>query len=181
MMLFTGERCFFGLVPVEDGRTYGFAGLAGDRFDDPPAWPERLRQRFGGFGGPVLAYLAALQRDEQIHFGPVEWVELGCWHSGRAVLIGDAAHAALPHMAEGGAMAIEDALVLAQLLHGADAAADGLGRYQARRRPRVQWVQQQSRLAAKSGMLPLAIREAALREHGDQMLRDRYQPLIQIP
>ena len=78
-------------------------------------------------------------------------------------------------------MAIEDALVLAQLLHGADTAADGLGRYQARRRPRIQWVQQQSRLAAKSGMLPLAIRDAALREHGDQMLRDRYQPLIQIP
>ncbi len=149
MMLFTGERCFFGLVPVEDGRTYGFAGLAGDRFDDPPAGRlERLRQQFGGFGGPVPAYLAALQRDEQIHFGPVEWVELGCWHSGRAVLIGDAAHAAPPHMAEGGAMAIEDALVLTQLLHG----ADGLGRYQARRRPRVQWVQQQSRLAAKSGM-----------------------------
>ena len=78
-------------------------------------------------------------------------------------------------------MAIEDALVLAQLLHGADTIVDGLDRYQARRRPRVQWVQQQSRLAAQAGLLPLAIRDAALREHGDQMLRDRYRPLIQIP
>jgi FAD-dependent urate hydroxylase len=95
MMLFTGQRSFFGLVPVENGSTYGFAGLAGGRLDDPPAGRlERLRQQFGGFGGPVPDYLAGLQRDDQIHFGPVEWVELSCWHSGRVVLIGDAAHAA---------------------------------------------------------------------------------------
>jgi 2-polyprenyl-6-methoxyphenol hydroxylase-like FAD-dependent oxidoreductase len=182
MMLFTGERSFAGLVPVEDGSTYGFAGLAGDRFDDPPAGRlERLRRRFGGFGGPVPAYLAALQRDDQIHFGPVEWVELSCWHSGRAVLIGDAAHAAPPHMAEGGAMAIEDALVLAQLLDGTDTIEDSLGRYQARRWPRVQWVQQQSRLTARSAMRPLTTRDAALREHGDQILRHRYLPLIPTP
>jgi 2-polyprenyl-6-methoxyphenol hydroxylase-like FAD-dependent oxidoreductase len=182
MMLFIGERSVVGLVPVEDGKTYGFATLAGERFDDPAAGRlERLRQRFGDFGGPVPAYLAALGRDDQIHFGPVEWVELGCWHSGRAVLIGDAAHAAPPHLAEGGAMAIEDALVLAQLLDNADTIEDSLDRYQARRWPRVQWVQQQSRLTAKSGLRPLAARDAGLREHGDQILRDRYQPLIPTP
>jgi 2-polyprenyl-6-methoxyphenol hydroxylase-like FAD-dependent oxidoreductase len=111
----------------------------------------------------------------------IEWVELSCWHAGRAVLIGDAAHAAPPHLAEGGAMAIEDALVLAQLLDGTDTIEDSLGRYQARRQPRVQWVQKQSRLAARSAMRPLAARDAGLRDHGDQILRDRYQPLIQIP
>ena len=182
MMLFTGERSVFGLVPVEDGSTYGFAVLAGERFVDPPAGRlERLRQRFGGFGGPVPAFLAALQRDDQIHFGPVEWVELSCWHADRVVLTGDAAHAAPPHLAEGGAMAIEDALVLAQLLHSADTIEDSLDRYRARRRSRVQWVQEQSRLAARSAMRPLATRDAALREHGDQILRDRYQPLVQTP
>jgi FAD-dependent urate hydroxylase len=182
MMIFTGERCLFGLVPVGDGSTYGFAVLGGERFDDPPAGRlERLRERFEGFGGPVPAYLAALQRDDQIHFGPIEWVELRRWHAGRVVLIGDAAHATAPHMAEGGAMAIEDAVVLAELLHDADTIEDGLNWYQARRRPRVEWVQQQSRLAAKAGDLPLAIRDATLRERGDQMLRDRYRPLIQTP
>ena len=185
LMILTGERCYFGLVPVDDGGTYGFAGLDGERFDDPPAGRlERLRQRFQGFGGAVPAYLATLQRDDQIHFGPIEWVELSCWHAGRVVLTGDAAHATPPHMGEGGAMAIEDAIVLAQLLHDADTIEDGLDRYQARRRPRVQWVQwvqQQSMLAAKAWALPAAIRDAALREHGDQMLRDRYRPLIQAP
>lgn len=182
LMVFTGERCFFGLVPVDDGGTYGFAGLDGERFDDPPAGRlGRLRQRFEGFGGPVPAYLAALQRDDQIHFGPIEWVELRRWHAGRAVLIGDAAHATPPHMGEGGAMAIEDAVVLAELLQGTDTVEDGLDRYQARRRPRIEWVQQQSRLAAKAWVLPPAIRDAALRERGDQILRDRYRPLIQTP
>lgn len=182
LMIFTGERCFFGLVPVDDRGTYGFAGLDGERFDDPPAGRlERLRQRFEGFGGPVPAYLAALQRDDQIHFGPIQWVELRRWHAGRVVLIGDAAHATPPHMGEGGAMAIEDAIVLAELLQGADTVRDGLDRYQTRRRPRIEWVQQQSRLAAKAWVLPPAIRDAALRERGDQILRDRYRPLIQTP
>jgi 2-polyprenyl-6-methoxyphenol hydroxylase-like FAD-dependent oxidoreductase len=80
-----------------------------------------------------------------------------------------------------GAMAIEDAVVLARLLRETATIADCLDRYQARRRPRVQWVQKQSRLAAQAAMLPLATRNAALREHGDQMIRDRYQPLIPVP
>jgi hypothetical protein len=39
-MVFTGERRYFGLVPVGDGHTYGFAGLDGAPFHDPPrgAW-----------------------------------------------------------------------------------------------------------------------------------------------
>lgn len=40
------------------------------------------------------------------------------WHDGRAVIIGDAAHAMLPFLAQGAAMAIEDSYVLAQLLSG---------------------------------------------------------------
>jgi FAD-dependent urate hydroxylase len=171
-MVFTGERCFLGLVPVGDGSTYGFAGLDGERFDDPPAGRlERLRQRFESFGGPVPAYLAALQRDDQIHFGPIEWVELSRWHAGRMVLTGDAAHATPPpHMGEGGAMAMEDAVVLAELLQDADTVEDGLDRHQTRRRPRAEWVQQQSRLAAKAWVLPPAVRDAALRERGDEIL-----------
>jgi 2-polyprenyl-6-methoxyphenol hydroxylase-like FAD-dependent oxidoreductase len=104
LMLLMGEGCFFGLVPVGDSGTYGFAG--GERFDDPPPGRlERFRERFAGFGGPVPAYLAALEDDEQLHFGPIESLELDNWRDGRVVLIGDAAHATPPSMGEGGAMA----------------------------------------------------------------------------
>jgi hypothetical protein len=104
-----------------EGYTYGFGAVDGDRFEDPLVGRlERFRRRFVGFGGPVPAYLAALQSDEQIHVGPIEWVELDEWYCGRVVLIGDAAHAGPPHMGEGGCMAMEDALVLADCLCQAD-------------------------------------------------------------
>ncbi|WIX98881.1 FAD-dependent monooxygenase [Amycolatopsis mongoliensis] len=48
------------------------------------------------------------------------------WHRGRVVLIGDAAHACPPTLAQGGAQALEDATVLAELLLAADALDDGL-------------------------------------------------------
>jgi FAD-dependent urate hydroxylase len=182
LMLLMGEGCFFGLVPVGDGGTYGFAGAGGERFDDPPAGRlGRFRERFAGFGGPVPAYLAALEHDEQLHSGPIESLELDNWRDGRVVLIGDAAHATPPSMGEGGAMAMEDAVVLAELLASAGTVEDALGAYETRRRPRADWVQQQSRIAARAWVLPPAQRDAALRERGDQMLRDRYRPLIAAP
>jgi hypothetical protein len=45
----------------------------------------------------------------------------------------------------------------------------------------LSWVQQQSRIAARGWILPSAIRNAALRERGVQMLRDRYRLLLISP
>jgi 2-polyprenyl-6-methoxyphenol hydroxylase-like FAD-dependent oxidoreductase len=42
------------------------------------------------------------------------------WNRGRVVLIGDAAHTCPPTIAQGGAMALEDAVVLAELLTEGD-------------------------------------------------------------
>lgn len=78
-------------------------------------------------------------------------------------------------------MALEDAVVLAGALRSAETVEVALDRYAARRRPRATWVQEQSRIAAKAWVLPPAIRDAALRERGDQLLRDRYRPLIALP
>jgi 2-polyprenyl-6-methoxyphenol hydroxylase-like FAD-dependent oxidoreductase len=182
LMILLGDVCFFGIVPMGDGHTYGFGAVVSGRFDDPLAGRlERFRHRFAGFGGPVPAYLGALDRDEQLHVGPIEWAEPDRWHNGRVVLIGDAAHAAPPHMGEGGSMAIEDAVVLAEVLRSVDTVEGALEAYVARRRPRADWVQEQSRIAAQGWVSPPAVRNAALREHGDQMLRHRYRPLIPVP
>ena len=76
-----------------------------------------LRCRFAGFGGIFLSTLAALEGDRRrIHCGPIDWIALDQWHSGRVVLIGDAAHASSPMMGQGGCMAMEDAYVLAESL-----------------------------------------------------------------
>ena len=60
------------------------------------------------------------------------------WHGGRVVLIGDAAHAMTPFAAQGAAMGIEDAMVLARHVSSSDAdIATALADYDAERRPRV--------------------------------------------
>jgi 2-polyprenyl-6-methoxyphenol hydroxylase-like FAD-dependent oxidoreductase len=182
LMVLLGEGCFVGLVPVGGGQTYGFAGVDGERFDDAASGRlARFRERFAGFGGPVPAYLAGLTDDSQLHSGPLEWVDVDRWESGRVLLVGDAAHAAPPHMGEGGSLAVEDAVVLAEELAGADTVEAALAAYRRRRRPRVDWVQEQSRAAARAWVLPASTRDAVLRERGDQMLRDRYRPLVEPP
>jgi salicylate hydroxylase len=69
------------------------------------------------------------------------------WFRGRAVLLGDAAHAMLPHHGQGANTTIEDAITLAELL--AEASSDGveaiLGRYQVLRRARTRKIQRSSR------------------------------------
>jgi len=176
-----GDGCFFGLCPVGGGRTYGFANVRQSQIHDPvPGRLERLRQRFEGFGGAVREYLACLESDEQIHCGPIEWLEMDRWHVGRVVLIGDAAHASSPMMGQGGCMAMEDACVLSDMLRGGlgDAVID---RFVARRRPRVSWVQQASRAVGEMLGLPPSVRNAMLRERGVSAFHDRFRPLTPPP
>ena len=84
-------------------------------------------------------------------------------------------------MGQGGCLAVEDAVVLADELRGGVGVDAALGRYVRRRRRRVAWVQQQSREAARAWVRPAAVRDAALRERGDARLRARYEPLRALP
>jgi 2-polyprenyl-6-methoxyphenol hydroxylase-like FAD-dependent oxidoreductase len=175
-----GDRCFFGLCPVGDGHTYGFANVTQARqFDPLKGRLERLRKRFSHFGATVQDYLACLDDDEQIHCSAIEWVEQARWHTGRAVLIGDAAHASSPMMGQGGSLAMEDALVLAELVRDAQTVEQALASYARRRAPRVHWVQQQSLAVAESFNMPTQARNDILRGRGEAMFRNRYAPLAE--
>ncbi|SNY40801.1 FAD-dependent monooxygenase [Paractinoplanes atraurantiacus] len=77
-------------------------------------------------------------------------VPLPCWHEGKVVLIGDAAHPMLPFAAQGAVQAIEDAAALAPLLRHPDAFA----RFEAARRPRVERIFAMSRAGLQSYHLP---------------------------
>ncbi|HEY4199940.1 MAG TPA: FAD-dependent monooxygenase [Devosiaceae bacterium] len=68
---------------------------------------------------------------------PLGTVETDTWHEGSVGLIGDAAHAMLPFQAQGAAMAIEDAAILAPLLMTEPTAGAAFGRYYNLRRKRV--------------------------------------------
>jgi len=76
---------------------------------------------------------------------PLYTVETGQWHRGNIGLVGDAAHAMVPFQAQGAAMGIEDAAVLAPLLITEPDAETAFARYAAIRQPRVTRVAKVSR------------------------------------
>ena len=73
--------------------------------------------------------------------------ELPTWHKGRVALLGDACHPMLPFMAQGAAMAIEDAYVLARCLSRLEL-SDALLKYEQTRKPRATKIQQMSKANA---------------------------------
>jgi salicylate hydroxylase len=113
----------------------------------------------------------------------LKWALYDCpplrrWSQGPVALIGDAAHAMLPYVAQGAAMAIEDAAVAAQCLaQNPENPAEALRTYYAMRRARVWKVQ---RLAARNGDryhvggAKAALRNAAMRVIGGRQLLRHY-------
>jgi 2-polyprenyl-6-methoxyphenol hydroxylase-like FAD-dependent oxidoreductase len=177
-----GDGCFFGLCPVGSDQTYGFGNVAGPALRDPVEGRlARLRERFAHFGDIVQEYLGALDSAAEIHCSAIEWMSAEHWCTGRVVLIGDAAHASSPMMGQGGSLAVEDAGVLADSLRAADTVEQALEAFVVRRRPRVRWVREQSRIAGESLRMPVSARNAVLRARGDEMMRQRFTPLIEAP
>jgi 2-polyprenyl-6-methoxyphenol hydroxylase-like FAD-dependent oxidoreductase len=152
------------------------------RFRDPlEGRLDRLRNRFAKFGSRVQEYLASLERDDQVICSAMEWMELEKWHTGRVVLVGDAAHASSPMMGQGGCMAMEDACVLAEELRASATVESALASHVDRRKPRVKWVQRHSMAVGESLNVPSPLRNAAVREEGDQMVQARFGPLVPAP
>jgi FAD-dependent urate hydroxylase len=133
-----------------------------------------------GFAAPVPAILDALGPDGPVHVAPIEEVSLDPWSYGSVLLIGDAAHAMSPNMAEGAAMALEDGLVLAECLDSERGIAQAMARFQARRRPRIQWVVDQTHRRDRTRNLPSTLRNLVLRRWGRKIFHTNYRPLLQL-
>lgn len=98
------------------------------------------------------------------------------WTRGRIALVGDAAHSMLPFLAQGGAMAIEDATELAAAvgLHGPTEAA--LAAYERHRKPRVVAIWREAERLARIYHLPYPAslaRDLALAALGPRRLLER--------
>ncbi len=74
--------------------------------------------------------------DEFKHW-PLAAVKTNVWHKGAVGLVGDAAHAMLPFQAQGAAMGIEDAVILAPLLMNKETAINAFKIYENKRQARV--------------------------------------------
>jgi FAD-dependent urate hydroxylase len=177
-----GPGSAFMTMPIGDGRVSCYCD--GPATDPPP----QLEQLFAGFAEPVPTLLSAAAPRNGHRAGPAghavpieEVVVSGPWSRGPVVLIGDAAHATGPSMGEGAAMALEDALVLAEELAAAASITEALHSYEARRRPRTDWVLAQTHRHDRTRNLPPPVRDLVLRRFGRKMSHSSYRPLRELP
>jgi 2-polyprenyl-6-methoxyphenol hydroxylase-like FAD-dependent oxidoreductase len=137
-----------------------------------------LEATFGNYPEPVRSAVSSvLAEPASLYHSPVEEIRLDSWHTGRAVLIGDAAHATAPVWAQGAALAAEDALVLAELLATREDWASVGGEFEARRRPRVHHVQKMTDRMSRAAALPSWLRDAILPVVGPRTYRATFVPL----
>src|SRR5207248_5824333 len=66
------------------------------------------------------------------------------WGTGRATLLGDAAHPTTPNLGQGACQALEDAVVLADSVRRSGLGASGLREYEERRRARTAFITRRS-------------------------------------
>ncbi|MDX3904538.1 MAG: FAD-dependent oxidoreductase [Pigmentiphaga sp.] len=185
MMMGIGKR--LGIMPISNEKLYLFGVMLEPEgsWYDPAAWPALMRQRFAEFREPAARFLDQLGPGSEVLYTGVEEVIAPLpWHRGRVVLIGDAAHASTPFMGQGGAMALEDAVVLAKVLAGPGSLDDALREFGERRAPACKLVQDVSRQVGQAGALEDAgsceRRDLELRRDGQSKVDSFFAALAQL-
>lgn len=180
--LWLGRGAHVVHYPVKGGKLINVVVIMEDEWSAPgwsePAARGDLLGRFStqNWAPQVLSLLSA----------PEAWLKWALydrrpiwrWSQGPVALLGDAAHPMLPYLAQGAAMAIEDAAVAAGCLaRNPDDPATALRSYCAMRRARARKIQ---RLAARNGAryhltgLRAMVRDAAMRALGGGRLLRHY-------
>jgi 2-polyprenyl-6-methoxyphenol hydroxylase-like FAD-dependent oxidoreductase len=145
-LYYGGPKFKAGYTPISDDLCYAF--LLEENLDrsfvgEGPQGAV-LKERGQGYGGIWGQVRDSLADDAIVNY---QWIEAICvaspWYRGRTIIIGDAAHACPPLVAQGAAMCAEDAAVLAEMLTAADRGVtveDVLSAFMDRRFPRVKMV-----------------------------------------
>jgi 2-polyprenyl-6-methoxyphenol hydroxylase-like FAD-dependent oxidoreductase len=143
MQLFYGPTNKAGLNPVSPETMFIFlVEVIRDNSRIPSnRLRSRLKDQLRGYEGVLADVSDRLDHADRIDYRPMESILVPRpWHRGRVLLIGDAAHTTTPHLATGAGIAIEDAVVLAQLLAAGDPLPDVLDRFMDRRFERCRLV-----------------------------------------
>jgi len=173
--VWAGKAGMILLMPVGNGEVYGWAAVTRDAGGDPN---EALARLVSTFPDRVRRTVEeVLLQPDGLYHSPLEEVRLPSWTRGNAVLIGDAAHATAPVWAEGVALALEDAIVLAECVSMHADLPAGLESYEKRRRGRVTHVQKMTDAMSKAAKLPIPLRNLLMPAVGPKRYRQTYGPL----
>jgi FAD-dependent urate hydroxylase len=173
-----GRRSQFVVMPMGGRRLYVHADETVDAGTPNPVDPRaHVRELFAGFGGPVPAILAAM---EKVQVARTDEVVLDGWTKGPVLLVGDAAHATAPTLAQGAAMAMEDAVVLGEVLKATpDDVPAALRAYEQRRLHRCTQVRERTRERDSTRDVAPALRDPMLRRRGQRIFADQYRGLVE--
>jgi 2-polyprenyl-6-methoxyphenol hydroxylase-like FAD-dependent oxidoreductase len=141
--IYYGSGTKVGLVPMSATTMYMFLVTAEP--SNPRMLPDQLadlmKDRLGDYTGRVAALREQITDSAAVVYKPMESVLLPRpWYRGRQLIIGDAAHATTPHLAQGAAMAIEDAVLLGELLAQHSSLPPALEEFMSRRFKRAKYV-----------------------------------------
>lgn len=149
-LIWMGEGKHFMVFPVRSRTLLNFVGFLPSTYPAKESWSGHgdaatLAAAFAGWDPRVEALLAEVENP--FWWGLFDREPLPRWTNGRLTLLGDAAHAMLPHLGQGANQSIEDAIAVATLLARSDRATvpAALMTYEAVRRPRAVTVQLESR------------------------------------
>jgi salicylate hydroxylase len=146
--IWCGPRNHAVMYYLKNGTLLNFVGCV-ERADDEESWTARrpwaeLDDDYRGWHPMVRAVVDAVDRDQCFRWALNNREPTMTWSRGRATMLGDAVHATLPYMAQGAAMAIEDAAVLARALALPLPLPDRLRAYEQHRAPRTARVVRES-------------------------------------
>lgn len=150
--IFIGPQRTFNRYTMCNGEIVNCAGLAETTEAVPEGWSigaseSELAEAFSGWHEDVVGLIG--HASNIIKWGLYDRQPLGTWTRGRMTLLGDAAHAMLPFLGMGAAMAIEDGYILAKALGLGTDWEQALQRYEAARKPRTEQVHAASIIQGK--------------------------------
>ncbi|MGW2822941.1 FAD-dependent oxidoreductase [Streptomyces sp. NPDC001443] len=128
-LAYGGPAYIAGYCPTSDTTIYAYVVEANrDRASLPPeSYADEMRGLTAAYGGSWPEITEHITDPAKVNYSWFDRMLVeGSWHRGRVVLVGDAAHCCPPTLAQGAALSLEDAWVLAQLLTGAEVWDDAL-------------------------------------------------------
>jgi salicylate hydroxylase len=149
MSLFLGPGGHAVCYYLRGGALLNFVGCVETELAAEESWTQKfpwdlLQKDYEGWHPAVQAIVDAVDKDQCYRWSMHNRPPVRNWSTRRATILGDAAHATLPYLAQGAAMAIEDGAVLARALKQAPSIAEGLDLYQRNRVDRTARIVEQS-------------------------------------
>jgi 2-polyprenyl-6-methoxyphenol hydroxylase-like FAD-dependent oxidoreductase len=143
LFMYIGADGNAGICPLSDSAMYLYVssnepeGFAPKKAEVPAL----MRARLESYGGAIAPLREKISDPAGVYYKAIETILVPApWYRGRVLLLGDAAHTTSPHLGQGAGIAVEDAVVLAELLEQSESLSTALARFMERRWERCRFI-----------------------------------------